>query len=64
MRTQSMSQVNAGTTLHVAAGQKHRIKNTGEEDLVMIYLGIAVEPTTEGGNGEGTFRAGMRENKD
>lgn len=33
-----------GTTLHVAAGQRHRIKNTGKEEMVMIYLGIAVDP--------------------
>lgn len=39
--------VSPGTCVHVAAGTKHRIQNTGDEDLVLLYFGIATEPVVE-----------------
>ena len=40
-----------GTCVHVAAGQKHLVKNTGDGDMVLFYFGIATEPIGGGGRG-------------
>ncbi|CAN0043825.1 unnamed protein product [Hapterophycus canaliculatus] len=47
-------QLTPGTCVHVAAGQKHSLENTGDVDMVLFYFGIAVEPPTEGGGGGGS----------
>lgn len=47
-----VKQLTPGTCVHVAAGQKHSLKNTGDVDMVLFYFGIAVEPATgDGGAG-------------
>ncbi|CAM9687651.1 unnamed protein product [Discosporangium mesarthrocarpum] len=35
-------QATPGTCVHVAAGQTHDISNTGKEDMVVLYFGIAL----------------------
>lgn len=42
-------QILPGTCVHVSAGQSHRLKNTGDEDMVLLYFGVATEPATDGG---------------
>lgn len=42
-----------GTCVHVSAGQKHRLTNNGDEDMVVLFFGIATEPAIEGGAGGG-----------
>lgn len=57
-------QLTPGTCVHVAAGQKHSLENTGDVDMVLFYFGIAVEPPSEewggggGGGGSGKGRGG------
>ncbi|CAM9974930.1 unnamed protein product [Ascophyllum nodosum] len=50
-------EVTPGTCVHVAAGQKHSLKNHGDEDWVVLLFGIATEPegaavSKEGGKGD------------
>eukprot|EP00752_Nemacystus_decipiens_P015939 g14245.t1 len=51
-------QLTPGTCVHVAAGQKHSLKNTGDVDMVLFYFGISVEPATEDGRGEDKYKGG------
>lgn len=53
-----VAQVSPGTCVHIAAGQKHRVKNTGDEEMVLLYFGIAVEPSLEGGGAGGDVGRG------
>lgn len=47
-----------GTCVHIAAGQQHLVKNTGDSDMVLFYFGIATEPTGGGGRGGGKGTGG------
>eukprot|EP00903_Cladosiphon_okamuranus_P016634 g15342.t1 len=44
-------QLTPGTCVHVAAGQKHSLKNIGDTEMVVIYFGISVEPAEADGGG-------------
>lgn len=44
----SPSQVTPGTCVYVAAGQKHSLKNHGDEDWAILFFGVATEPEGAG----------------
>lgn len=52
------NQLTPGTCVHVAAGQKHSLKNTGDVDMVLFYFGIAVAPATRDGGGGDNNKGG------
>ena len=35
--------IDAGTTITVQPGEEHQLENTGDEDLVVLYFGLAGE---------------------